>query len=227
MKMKKLILLFCLGALLLFSCVSKKRIVVYRPDSGFSAPMTFPTDSFIYFCAQHTVAYRYREDSSLQDYIYIERDVCNCFSTPISLLEENIIRHSEVDYFEGANANTIIIWDRSFISEYILPECSRVEHKKEIEYTLAHSDDSTFTAENIIDYYNKVIINDKMYYYPLKTKRAASVIVYNLAKFYSILPKSSWIFYGEDCFDDGQSMYVRLLIPLLDKNDKTSAKKRR
>jgi len=220
--MKRRALLLCLSILSLFSsvCVSQKKIADIGYDRGFDSPMVFPTDSSIYFCSQHIVSYR--KEPFSQD--YIERDVCNCFSTLISLLEEEIITHSTVNYFDNSNGNTIIIWDKNFIINYILPLFKRKEDRKKIEYTLANSNDSTFTSENVIDYNNKVIINDKMYYYPLKIKQTAKVIVTNIPKFYSILPKSSWIFYSKDCFDDGKSMYISLLIPLLDENENKKTK---
>jgi hypothetical protein len=215
--MKRIALLFCLSILSLFSCVSQKELADSVPaiyNRGFCSPTVFSTSSSIYFCAEQIIVYK--QNSSSQD--YEAREICHCFQTLISLLEGEISIHNDTMYssFLGFNGgNTIIIWDKSFILNYLLPLFEREEERKKIEYTLIHSEDDTFTIENIIDFDNKVIINDKMYYYPLKIKQIAKVSVTNIPKFYSIMPQNTG-FYKPNCFDDGKKMWINLLIPLLD-----------
>jgi hypothetical protein len=142
-----------------------------------------------------------------------EREVCSCHKTLIDLLEWEIRTTYSMENSYGMN--TLIIWDKDFVANHILPLFNDEYDRKIIKYTIAHSNDSTFTAENVIDYENKVIINDKVYYYPLKIKRAVRVMVEDYEWFKSIIPQSSWI-YESSCFDDEIGMRINLLIPLLD-----------
>jgi len=200
------------GVLSLFfiSGVPKKKtvnIVSATYDIGFSLPLLSQMDSAIYVCTERIV-----ETSSDSE----DRISCTCYKTLTRLLKYEIIAYVKPISISMGESNTIIIWDKNFITNYILPLFKKEEDRQKIEYTLANSNDSTFTSENVIDYDNKVIVNDKMYYYPFKIKQAASVIVTNIPQFYSIISKSSWIFYGQDCFDDKDPMWINLLIPLLE-----------
>jgi hypothetical protein len=145
-----------------------------------------------------------------------KREVCSCHKTLSDLLEWEIKTTYSTDNFYGMN--TLIIWDKDFVANHILPLFNDEYRKKIIEYTLVHSNNTTFTANNVIDYENKVIVNNKVYYYPLKMKRAISVIVEDYEWFKSIVPQSSWI-YESSCFDDEIGMRVSLLIPLLEEEE--------
>ena len=164
----------------------------------------------IYMCAQYTVSYSYRKNKYSKRSKYEERDVCSCF-IDLDYVVENNKRSYSGTIPAGFARNTIIIWDRNFIANHLLPMFRDIEDRRKINYTLNHSNDSTF--KNIIDYNNKVVINDKMYYYPLKIRTCLTFSVdYNWLK--EVVPESSWI-YKPDCFDAGKGMRVDVLIPLL------------
>jgi len=168
-------------------------------------PRVYSVDSQIYMCVQYTLAYSKRPRSKEK-----LKTICSCDQTLIRLIEwEKKYYSTPTTYVE----NTLIVWDKNFVTNYILPLIRDEDDKKRIEYTLVNSDKSTF--KNIINYDNKVIVNDKMYYYPMNVKTCISVRFVNYEWFKSIVPKSSWI-YNPDCFDDGEGMYINLLIPLLE-----------
>jgi hypothetical protein len=218
--MKKIILLFGVGMLLLFflTCVPKKEIVWTFYSHKLERPIISSLDSTIYICAKYTLnKYLFYEGKSRKIYRYKGRETCSCFTTLLRLLEWR------TKSIQVVGCNTIIIWDKDFIANYILPEFKGEKDRKIIEYTLANSNDSTFTPENIIDYKNKVIINDKVYYYPLKIKTGVRAMVKDYEWFKSVVPKSSWI-YNSDCFDDGEGMYANLLIPLLEEDTANPAR---
>jgi hypothetical protein len=161
--MKKIIISFSLSVFLLFfiSCMPQKEIIQTIPTQKLR-PSVIPIvslDSSIYLCAQYTLSYRKKTSSRH----YEEKEVCSCHKTLISLLEWEITATYSVRNFYGEN--TLIVWDKDFVINYILPLFKKEEDRKRIEYTLVHCNESTF--KNIIDYDNKVTVNDKMYYYPL------------------------------------------------------------
>jgi hypothetical protein len=207
--MKNIVFLFYLGTLFLFliSCVSKKETTRVIRAKNMTIPSCFSVDSKIYLCIQYTFVHGRKTNEKL-------KETCTCNNSLLRLLEweKNI-------YSEPTNSgmNTIIIWDSNFVINYVLPLIREEKYKKKIEYTLANSNDSIF--RNIVDFDNKVIVNDKMYYYPIKIKTCISVGRVNYEWFKRLVPQSSWI-YKPDCFDDGEGMSVGLLIPLLDKENK-------
>ena len=140
--MKKRILFLCSGILFLFCvpCISQNVSSTY--NTGFDLPTVFSTDSAIYFCAKYVISYQKEYPS--QD--YEAREVCSCHQTLIRLLEWETKRHTDTAY-DRSGANTIIIWDKYFIFNYILPLFKKKEDIKKIEYTLAHSDSNTFTVD--------------------------------------------------------------------------------
>jgi hypothetical protein len=208
MEIKKVILVLYLGVILFISCTPKKKIkqVLHAEN------MTIPTvssiaDSQIYLCVQYTFVHGRKTNEKL-------KEACTCHNSLLRLLEWEKNIYSETINF---GMNTIIIWDSNFVINYVLPLTREEKYIKKIEYTLANSNDSIF--RNIVNFNNKVIVNDKMYYYPIKIKTYISVDRVNYEWFKSIVPQSSWI-YKPDCFDDGEGMSVGLLIPLLDKENK-------
>ena len=213
--MKKIVLSLCLIVLSIFfiSCTLQKKYVSIRPVK-LMLPIIYSLDSTIYLCRQYTLFYPKRNHSEFHKreiYKREKREVCTCHTTIIRLLEWNITNAYSMG--ESYGKNTLIIWDSNFVSNYILPLFREEKDRKRIEYTLANSDENTF--KNIIDYDNKVIIDDKVYYYHLKIKQGVSVMVEDYKWLKSVVPKSSWI-YEPNCFYDGEKMAVDLLIPLLD-----------
>lgn len=207
--MKKIIVLLGTVLLMLFiSCKSSTEILHPPPIQNLSlqTESIFSLDSTVYCCAEYTFSNKKTN--------YKKKEDCCCFTTLISLLEWKINLYSIVVPFRSGN--TIIIWNKEFVFSYILPLFKKEESRKIIEYTLAHSNDSTFTAKNVIDYENKVIINDKMYYYPLKIKKSITVEV-DIEWFKSTVPQSSWI-YEPSCSDVEKGAWISLLIPLLDED---------
>ena len=222
-KKKNKILFLCLVFLSVFCITGVAQISITPADkTGFGYPMVFYKNSTIYFCAQYTVSYERRYDWR-SVYYDDPRDVCTCQRSNTKMLEWSIKLFSKTVRISGFVGNEIFIWNKDFIS-YIIQEFKREQSKstekalKMLEYTIANSDDNTFTEKNIIDFDNKVIINEKMYYYPLKIKAWVRISVNNVKNFYSMVPKSSWIFYEPNCFDD-ENENINLLIPLLDKRD--------
>jgi hypothetical protein len=207
---KRIILLLCLCvlSLLFIACTSRRKIVQPIPNDNLrllSQSIHSTAASMIYLCEKYNVSYPAKGFERTK-----EREVCSCYAMAFEVLEWkvsiNTLTHS-------IGCNTLIIWDSNFVSNYILPLIREKKDRKIIEYTLANSNDSTFN--NIIDYNNKVIINDRMYYYPLNIGRGISVEVLDIEWFMSIFPRSSWI-YKPDCFDIGKGMWISLLIPLMD-----------
>jgi hypothetical protein len=174
-----------------------------------SIPSVYSTDSQIYMCVKHNIIYKENTDSKEK-----LREVCSCYQTLMRLIEweENIYSHP-ISY----GTNTLIIWDTTFLVNYILPLIREDKKREIIEYTLSHANDNSF--KNIIDYDNKVIINDKIYYYPMNIKTCISIRTVDYEWFKTIVPENSWI-YKPDCFDDGEGMQTSVLIPLLDKKNK-------
>jgi len=213
----------CSSILFLFCMSGVAQVSISTADkTGFGYPMPFSTDSAIYFCAQYITSYERRIPYSHDFYYEEPREMCTCKITKLKMLEWNIKNFSDTIRHYGIVKNEIFIWNKEFIN-YIIQEFRREKHHKlteealkMLEYAVAHSDDNTFTAENIIDFDNKVIINDKMYYYPLKIESLVRISVRNINNFYSMIPKTSWIFHEQTCFDDGNGMIINLLIPLLE-----------
>ncbi len=209
--MKKIRSLLCLYILLLFFilCVFEEGVsqTAIHSDNMLTPYIFSQQDSAIYICVQYTLSYPKKPNTNR----YITREICSCYQTNIDLLEWRKNYHS---YPNTYGFNTVIVWDKDFVNNYILPLFRDEKDRKRIEYTLANSNDSTF--KNIIDYANKVIIDDKMYYYPINTKTYIMVTSVNYEWFKSIVPQSLWM-YESSCFYDGERMKVSLLIPLLDK----------
>jgi hypothetical protein len=161
-----------------------------------------------------------------------KRGICSC-----QLSFENSI---DIDLtFYGFDfpkcVSYIIIWNKQFIMDYVLPLYTNwveKEHewlitkeksdytKKIIEYTLANTTDSAF--RDIIDYENKVVIDENTFYYPIKVKRMAEIVVFDLEWFKTIIPETSWI-YERDCFTIGTESEIIILIPLLEIEEEGSA----
>jgi hypothetical protein len=210
--MKKRTLLGNILLLIFISCVPQKRTIQFYTTQNLSLPAITSLNTSIYLCMQYTLLIPKKH--SFESYKKGKEEVCSCQKTSTDLLEWRIKTTYSIG--ESYGENTLIIWDKDFVSKYILPLFNNDEYsKKIIEYTLTHSNDNTFTSENVIDYKNKIIINDKVYYYPFKIKRAISVIVVDYEWFKSIIPQSAWI-YESSCFDDGVGMRISLLIPLLE-----------
>jgi len=204
--MNKIIVLLCLSVLSLFfiSCASQKKIVYVNPtQQKLTRPIIYSLDSSIYLCMQYTIS----KKSEFRSKIYYKRNVCSCYNTMIRLLE------LETTKTKSIGINTLIIWDTNFIINHILPLFKEEDERNIIAYTIANSNDSTF--KDIIDYDNKVIISEKIYFYPIKIKTGISVMVIDEKWLKSVLPQSSWI-YKPDCFDDGKRMLINLFIPLLE-----------
>ncbi len=180
---------------------------IYVDNIRIYHPYISSLDSHLLFCATYT----YSNKSTR----YKPKETCSCVKTRIGLLEWQIDRHSYTSSLK--TANYIIIWDKSFVMNYILPLFKKAEYREPIEYTLSHSDDSTFTAEKVIDFENKVIINDKMYYYPLKIKKGICVFT-STEWIKSVIPLSSRI-YNSPCYDVKESEQVILLIPILESKE--------
>jgi hypothetical protein len=215
MNNRKRIRLSILLLLFFVLCISPKGIsqrVIHVENMGF--PLLTATGSKMYMCAQYTVSYSKRVYLRRYKYKYAKREVCSCFSDEMYKLAW--YRHFYSETLSICGYNTIIIWDTNFIINYVLPVISDRNERHKMEYTLINSNDSTFTVENIIDLKNKVIINDKMYYYPMNVRTCFLIPNIDYEWFKSIVPKSSWIFYGQDWFDNGRRMQVELLIPLLE-----------
>lgn len=224
LNMKKIILFLCFVFKFCFSGVAQP---TPADRTGFSYPMTVCSDSNIYFCAQYDMSYK-RVLSYLDNSYYKElKEVCTCHTSSPKMLEWNIKFFSNTVKY--TSVDEIFIWDKDFIN-YIIQEYkkerggyskSTKKALKMLECTIANSDDNTFIAKNIIDFDNKVVINDKMYYYPLKIESWVSISVNNPESFFSMVPKSSFIFYEQNCFDDENVRIIgmNLLIPVLDECD--------
>ena len=180
---------------------------IYVDNIRIYPPYISSLDSNVLFCATYT----YSNKSTRYKY----KETCSCIRTRRDLLEWEIEIHSYTSSIK--TANYIIIWDKLFVMNYILPLFKKAEYREPIEYTLSHSDDSTFTAEKVIDFENKVIINDKMYYYPLKIKKGICVFT-NTEWIKSVIPLSSWI-YNSPCYNVKESEQVILLIPILESKE--------
>ena len=210
--MKKAMVIMTSGLFFMFvTCKPQKDIFINPPDSqyvkkGLYPPCVSNCDSTVLFCAE----YAYKPAN------HRKKDVCSCNLCKIELLDWNVSTHSGICNW---TRSTIIVWDKKFISDYVLPLVEDEDSRNLIEFTLSHSDDSTFKAENVIDYENKVILNDKMYYYPLKIKKRITVFVHDIEWFKSVVPQSSWIF-GSDCYSVLKEKEVLkcILIPILDYN---------
>ena len=202
--MKKVILwsYYAILSLFFISCTPKKTVRVIHAKN-MSIPKIYSWDSRIYLCAKYTFVYWNGGDS------IEEIETCTCNNTLVQLLEWEANRYSEPNRFI---TYTLIIWDTNFVVNHVLPLIREEEDRKKIKYTLANSNDSTFN--NIIDFNNKVIINDKMYYYPINVKACISITSVDYEWFKTIVPQSSWI-YVPYCFGDEKKMQIRLLIPLL------------
>ena len=143
-----------------------------------------------------------------QKYKKGKKEICACFGTESWINWVNAFSKPT----RGGKANALIIWDKNFVIEHVLPLIEGEESRKIVEYTLANSNDSTF--KNIIDSKNKVVINDKMYYYPINISAYIYVVDSDYEWLKSIVPESSWI-YKPDCFNDDDMVGGNLLIPLL------------
>ena len=208
MKKKGLNLLLLLFFAIL--CISQEGMSQAMYVKNMGLPLWGSMDNGIYMCAEYTISYSYRKKSYSKRYKYEEREVCSCFDSDLSFLERKVRAYSQTVSILGYNA--IIIWDTNFIINHILPLFTKIEDRKKIIYTLNQSNDSTF--KDIIDYDNKVIINDKIYYYPMKVKKYILFPNVNYEWLKEIVPQSSWI-YNPNCYDEGKGMRVNLLIPLL------------
>ena len=153
--MKKAMVFMTSGLFFMFvSCKPQKDIFINLPDSqyvkkGLYPPCVSNCDSTVLFCAE----YAYKPAN------HRKKDVCSCNLCKIELLDWNVSTHSGICNW---TRSTIIVWDKKFISDYVLPLVEDEDSRNLIEFTLSHSDDSTFKAENVIDYENKVILNDKI-----------------------------------------------------------------
>jgi hypothetical protein len=201
--MKK-IELFCLG--IFFLCIFQKGVSQVIYAQNMAIPNVYSIDSQIYMCSQYTVSYPKKSEFGR----YKKREVCSCHQTTMNLIEWKKNRYATPETY---GRNTFIILDKDFIFNYILPLIRDEDEREIIEYTLANSDKSTF--KNIIDSNNKIVINDKMYYYHLNISTCISINYIDYDFFISLVPKSSWI-YEPDCFDIGKGMLISLLIPLLE-----------
>lgn len=182
---------------------------IYADHIRMYPPYISSLDSRVLFCATYTYSYESMK--------YKKKETCNCVITRRDLLEWEINCYSELMPFK--TVNYIIIWDKSFVINYILPLFTKAKYREPIEYTLTHSNDSTFTAEKVIDYENKVIINDKMYYYPLKIKKG--ILVFTTTEWIqSVVPQSLWIF-EPSCYkvNKKESEQVIVLIPILESKE--------
>ena len=180
---------------------------IYVDNIRMYPPYISSLDSNVLFCATYTYSYESMK--------YKKKKTCHCAATRRDFLEWEIDRHLCTSSYK--RENYIIIWDKSFVMNYILPLFTKAEYREPIEYTITHSNDSTFTAEKVIDYESKVIINDKMYYYPLKIKKG--IMVFTTTKWIqSVIPQSSWI-YNSPCYNVKESEQVILLIPILESKE--------
>lgn len=194
---------------LLICCAPQKEMTQAIPPSELNfdfGPYIFSWDSAIYVCKQYLLHDFYYEEKPRCER-YEDREICTCKSAVIGTIDW-VIRTKD-----NIGGNTLIVWDKNFVAQYILPKLKDEKDRRTVEYTLAHSTDSTF--DNIIDYDNKVVINDKAYYYPLRIKKFISCSV-DYEELKSV--PQIWI-YRPDCFDEGKGTYVDLLIPLLDESD--------
>lgn len=190
-----------------YKALGQDTFSIYAENIRMHSPFITSLDSNVLFCATYTYS-----NESIR---YKHKETCSCIRTRIDLLEWQISRFSDTATYK--KANYIIIWDKLFVMNYILPLFKKAEYREPIEYTLSHSDDSTFTAEKVIDFENKVIVNDKMYYYPLKIKKGICVFT-NTEWIKSVIPLSSWI-YNSPCYNVKESEQVILLIPILESKE--------
>jgi len=202
-RLKKVLILLLL--LFLVLCTTKNGISQVMHIEYMGRPFFSSMDYRIYMCVQYSFAYYY----SIR-YKRAEREVCNCFHGISYGVSGYVRSHSST--VSSSGENTIIIWDTSFIKDYVLPLFRKIEDRKRIILTLENSNDSTF--KNIIDYDNKVIINDKMYYYPMNIRTCLLFLNTDYEWLKKVVPQSSWI-YQPDCFDAGEMMRINVLIPLL------------
>jgi hypothetical protein len=211
MVIKKIVLILYLVVLFFISCIPKKEMKRFVNVQNMSIPNIVSVDTPIFLCVQHSLVYNYKEWTDSTEQI---KEVFSCYQTLLHLLEWEKSKYSCPTI---SGTNTIIIWDTTFLVNYILPLIRENKKKEIIEYTLSHVSDSSF--KNIIDYDNKVIVNDKIYYYPMNMKTYVSIRSISYKWFISVVPQSSWI-YKPDCFDDGKEMQTTILIPLLGKENK-------
>jgi len=209
--MKKILMTLLFAICILFSCTISKNSAknmkeahkMLMQDERYYPKLCRPSiidrDSMFYFCSSHNSVYKKNKI----------RKICTCefaFPKKIDLLLGVNIRGGVNPSFQD-----ILLYDSSFVFDYILPLIEKEEDRTIIEYTLSNANDSTF--KNVIDFEHKIIINENAYYYLINSKKILCVVIYDIKWFKSVVPKEKWI-YNQDCYDETVTMY--LLVPLLD-----------
>jgi hypothetical protein len=163
-------------------------------------------DYLVYYCSLYQWDYIFKERPLRRK----SKEVCVC-----RLVHENKINiEIEFDTIGRLTCiNNILIYDTNFIIKYLLPLIEDKEIKRAIEYTLLNANDSTFL--DIIDFNNKIILNEIAYYYPIKTKKMLQIFVDDVGWFKSVVPETKWI-YQPECYTMELKSDINILIPLLE-----------
>jgi hypothetical protein len=163
-------------------------------------------DYLVYYCSSYQWEYIFKERPLRKK----SKEVCVC-----RLVHKNKINiEIEFDTIGRLTCiNNILIYDTNFIIKYLLPLLEDKEAKEAMEYTLLNANDSIFL--NIIDFNNKIILNEIAYYYPIKTKKMIQVFVDDIEWFKSVVPETKWI-YQPDCHTMELKSDINILIPLLE-----------
>ena len=210
MNVKILTFLFCLFCVC-YSCkINSFKNMKYthefiardEPDK-LSMAFIIEGDSMFYLCSSHN-SYIYKNKRRSRKI----RKICTCELSDPEL--NDIILSIKVRGGVFPSHQHVMIYDSIFISNYIIP-LFEAEERKTIEHTLSNANDSTF--KNVIDFDNKTIINDDVFYYRIKTSKMISVYVSDLKWLKSIVPQNKWI-YNNNCYNEDISVF--LLIPLLE-----------
>jgi len=214
----KLLTIFIFVVCVLFSCTVGKnssknkqneREILMQHERNMpkklSSVSILDRDSMFYFCSSHYSSFK----KNIRNKKYKTRKICTCeFAFPASI---DILLGVSIRRGILPSCQDILFYDSSFVSEYILPLVKKEEDRKIIEYTLSNANDSTF--KNIIDFEQKIIINENAYYYPINSKKMLSVHINDIEWFKSVAPVEKWL-YIPSCYNENVVMY--LLVPLLD-----------
>lgn len=110
-----------------------------------------------------------------------------------------------------------LITDKDIIFDFLFP-FFQDSIRREITYSYSENRDTVF--ENLIEYDHKVIINDDLYYYPLRDTtlryaRLSTLHLYQLDEFIELLKKRNY--FKEECLIDPKSISsISIYIPLVD-----------
>ena len=121
-----------------------------------------------------------------------------------------------------------LINDKDIILNFLLPYYSdNNEIKNEILYSYSENRDTVF--RNLIEYDNKVIVDNEVYYYPLKDTTLRYVVISNLYlhrlnEFINLFKEKELL--NEDCLINTNFLCnVKISIPLLEKKENVDCKK--